>query len=310
MDCKIDYNNIMKTRRLVIDIGTNSVLALLADVSGSSLSVISDQKKTTRLGEGLYSRGELTPEAMRRTADAVCEFAKESDYDDLIMIGTEALRSASNSSLLLRMIGESLGKEPIIVSGLKEAELSFLGARYNLNLESDNIIFIDVGGGSTEFVVARSGEVSSAVSVPIGALKLRESVNQHSIKIYINEAKRAIEKIIIGLKIPPQLSIIATGGTITSTAAIKLGTGHFVAAEVHGSVLTVGDMKEIALKFERTDPEDRIRLIPFDPERAELILPGLAIYLAILGILSRQFLIVSVGGIRFGAALFPDKLLT
>jgi exopolyphosphatase/guanosine-5'-triphosphate,3'-diphosphate pyrophosphatase len=300
----------MSTRRLVIDIGTNSVLALLADVSDTQLSVILDKKKTTRLGEGLSSSGKLSQDAMRRTADAVIEFAKSASYDDLIMIGTEALRLARNSGEFQKMIRDSLGQEPIIISGRREAELSYLGARYNIDLKSDNILLIDVGGGSTELVNARGEAVENAISMPIGALKLKETAEELTLKICIEEAEKIIADAVSSVMINSQTVILATGGTITSAAAIRAGGDRFDAGRIHGAVLTVTEIRDIALRFERSDPARRVSLIPFDPERAELILPGLAIFMAIMDILGRESLIVSVGGIRFGAALYPDKLLT
>lgn len=298
----------MPVRRLVIDIGTNTVLALLADVSDHHLSVISDQRMTTRLGEGLAVNGSLSSAAILRTVEAVVQFAKGANYNELIMIGTEALRMAHNSSDFIKLVKDAVGKEPVIISGLTEAALSFLGSTRDLVINAENILLIDVGGGSTELVMARGGTIGNALSVPIGALRLKETVKGHGIKGYIDEAKRVLLSIIVNLKIPPSLSIIATGGTITSSAAIKMGNGRFDAATVHGSILRMGDIKEIVLKFEKADSESRMRLIPFDPERAELILPGLGIFLAILGIIGQDSLMVSVGGIRYGAALNPEKI--
>ncbi len=299
----------MSIRHLVIDIGTNSVLALLADITDGQLAIISDRKKTTRLGEGLSATGVLSKAAMQRTADAIIEFVSNGKYDELIMIGTEALRIARNSSEFIEMIDGSIGQRPVIVSGLKEAELSFLGALYNLKVAPENILLMDIGGGSSELVIADGTNISAAVSIPVGALKLKETVGDENLDKYKNEASRIIKSIVGKLVVPASTSIIATGGTITSTAAINMGTGRFDSRMVHGSVLTAGEMLKIAMAFESADSDGRRQMIPFDPERAELILPGLAIFLCIMDIIGRDSLTVSGGGIRYGAALHPGKIL-
>jgi exopolyphosphatase / guanosine-5'-triphosphate,3'-diphosphate pyrophosphatase len=299
----------MGTRRLVIDIGTNSVLALLSDVTGDRLSVISDRKQTTRLGEGLSATGNLSPIAMRRTVEAVIGFAKSADYDELFMVGTEALRLARNSHEFSEMIKSAISREPMIISGLKEAELSFLGARYNLNVKLDNVLLIDVGGGSTELVLARGEALLRAISIPVGALKLKENTSQIGLDTYMTKAREIVLKAITDFNVDSEAAILATGGTITSVAAIKTGLDRFNSTMVHGSLLLKGEMRDIASRFENTDAAGRTLLIPFDPERAELILPGLGIFLAIMGITDKRSLVVSAGGLRFGVALYPDKLL-
>jgi exopolyphosphatase/guanosine-5'-triphosphate,3'-diphosphate pyrophosphatase len=300
----------MGIKRLAIDIGTNSVLALLANVEGDRLTVISDRKKTTRLGEGLTANGYLRQLAIHRTAEAITEFVKDAEFDELFMVGTEALRLARNSNEFSKMIMKSTGQEPTIVTGFKEAELTFLGALYNLNVKAENILFIDVGGGSTELVVAMEKTVLDAISIPIGALKLKEITTNDSLESFKSEAKKALEKGMTDIRLIPPFSIIATGGTITSVAAIKEGLAAYNTFNIHGSILTIDNLQEIGLVFEKAGSSGRTRLVPFDPERAELILPGLGIFLAIMGIIEQKSLMVSTGGVRYGLALRPDKLLT
>jgi exopolyphosphatase/guanosine-5'-triphosphate,3'-diphosphate pyrophosphatase len=295
---------------LVIDIGTNSVLALLAKVQEGKLSVIFDKKKTTRLGEGLISTGQLSENAMRRTANAIAEFAKDAQYDSVVLLGTEALRTASNSDQFNRMLESTINFKPLIVSGRKEAELSFLGALYGLPIENDNILLIDVGGGSTELVNSLKGKIKDSISIPIGALKLLELSNNDKIDYYRIVAAISIESAILNFKIASDAAVIATGGTITSVAAMAAGQKSYDSAGIHGMSLDIARLNEIILKFEGADRRTRESLIAFDPERADLILPGLGIFLSVLGIIKKDSLMVSTGGLRFGAALYPEKIWT
>jgi exopolyphosphatase / guanosine-5'-triphosphate,3'-diphosphate pyrophosphatase len=298
----------LKQRRLIIDIGTNSVLSLLVDIDGNKLSIISDRKKTTKLGEGLVKSRKLKPEAIKRTIDAVAEFKNSDQYDKLCLLGTEALRIAENSASFSKALKEAIGCEPVILSGSKEAELSFLGAVYNLNVDQSRNFLIDVGGGSTELVAAHNGVIIDSVSVPIGALKLKESCRSDTLLAYQGIAEDALDAAIAGFHGIPYGTILATGGTITSVAAIKLDTGHFDVDQIHGLKLERDDLLETAARFEMANKQERLSLIPYDPDRADLILPGLGIFLAIMGIIGQESLVVSIGGIRFGAALYPQKI--
>jgi exopolyphosphatase / guanosine-5'-triphosphate,3'-diphosphate pyrophosphatase len=299
---------VLKQRRLIIDVGTNSVLALLADIDGGDLVVILDQKKTTRLGEGLISSGKLSFPAMKRTAEVVAGFVREGDQDLSLIVGTEALRIASNTDTFADMLDVACGQKLNVISGLKEAELTYLGSLYNLKLTSPNIFQIDVGGGSTELTLARNREIVNSISIPTGALKLYEKSRNGSLVDYMETCHEICKKETDGLNVASSDTIVASGGTITSAAAIDAQIKRFDFKTVHGRNLTVKSMKGIADNFEKTSAAARSRLIPFDPQRADLILPGLGIFLTILGIINRDTLVVSAGGLRFGVALYPDKL--
>lgn len=298
-------------KRLVIDIGTNSTLALLARVDGAKLEVISDRKATTRLGKDSMATARLSEESMKRTANAVIAFVRDSKFDKAYLLGTEALRRAGNSSDFKNRLIKETGLELLIISGRKEAELSYLGAIYNLAIESKNAMLIDVGGGSTELVVASEGNIRDSVSVPIGALKLLESLPDDTEDLYGYYTGRGIDYLMNPLANLPVLEnpmLIATGGTITSAAAILADLREYDPMRIHGSPLELEQLRTIAKQFEHSDPVKRREFIPFDPDRAELILPGLGIFLAFLSIIERDSLIVSTGGLRFGAALHPEKI--
>ena len=295
-------------RRLVIDIGTNSVLALLAIVDGERLSVIFDNKKTTKLGEGLIATGRLSEAAISRTVGAISNFSKLDQYDEIFLVGTEALRIAKNSGDFSKALKNEIGLESTIIKGIKEAELSFLGSLYNLNIDKSDILLIDVGGGSSEMVKGENARMTQSLSIPIGALKLKEMSDSDSIDKYINLAKTIIKDKIDDVHINESATVLGTGGTIASTAAIAGGLLDFNATRIHGSILTTTQLTKITMDFQNASAQQRESLIPFDPERADIMLPGLGIYLAILGIIDKDSLVVSTGGLRYGAALYPDKI--
>lgn len=296
-------------RRLVIDIGTNSILALLADISGDDLTVISDRMKTTRLGEGLAGSGRLSPAAMMRTADAVLMLMEDIECDSIELIGTEAMRTASNASELAGLLAERTKQKLTILTGRKEAELMYLGALYRLNLTGKKALVVDVGGGSSEFILGKMKKIMEIRSVPVGAMGLEETVACDSLAYYCDRASEILADELTFARDLDEADIIATGGTITSVAAIALGLKKYDPDSIHGYHLSVKALNEIASKFENENPENRRMLIPFDPDRADLILPGAGIFLAVCGILKAKELIVSAGGLRFGAALYPERII-
>jgi exopolyphosphatase/guanosine-5'-triphosphate,3'-diphosphate pyrophosphatase len=299
----------MSSRRLVIDIGTNSVLALLADVSGNDLVVISDRRMSTRLGERLTGFGRLSQQAMIRTADAISLFMEDIEYDSVTLIGTEALRTAANSAEFTGLLQEMMKQELTILTARQEAELTYLGALFGLNRTGENVLVVDVGGGSSEFIVGKMENIIDIRSIPVGALTLKESTAEDSLMHYYDRARTILVDELTFARELDGGELIATGGTITSVAAMASGMEKYDPDSIHGYLLSVKALNEIASKFENLNLDERRMLIPFDPERADLILPGVGIFLAIFGILEAKEVTVSAGGLRFGAALYPERLI-
>lgn len=295
-------------KRLIVDIGTNSVLALLVVQSEDGMKVISDRQTTTRLGEGISKTGRLSEHAMSRTAEAIKSFVRNTEFDSIFLLGTEALRVASNSDEFIELVELKSGYRPVVVSGRQEAELTFMGALFELEMLSGNIIVADVGGGSTEIISGKKGRIVDMVSVPLGALKLRQSVRVDRIDAYKEYATDIIGDRQFFETLPRINSVIGVGGTITSMAAVALGLSEYDPGAVHGYLMNRAELQSIATRFESVSDKIRRELIPFDPQRADLISAGAGIFLAIMGIIGVKGLIVSNGGLRFGAALSPEKV--
>lgn len=295
-------------RRLVIDIGTNSVLALLAEIDNGEIKIVFDDRYTARLGEELASTGKLSDAAMDRTARSVSGFLARERFDEALLLGTEALRAASNTGDFLARVAGITGKEITVLSGEKEAFLTYVGALHGLSDIARNIMVIDVGGGSSEVSVGIAGAFAHAVSVPVGAATLHDPDGEDALESYSRRAVRMIMDKIGGMELGESDQIVATGGTITSLAAIHLGMDRYDPPRIHGINLSVEEIMKIARRFEGVGVKKRQDLIPLDPARADLVLPGAGIILALLGISGRDRLRVSTGGLRFGAVLKPEVI--
>ncbi len=290
--------------------GTNSILALNAKIGDGEISVVSDMKVTTRLGEGLQKSGLLSGEAMKRTVGAISEILAQKNFDSATIIGTEAVRKAANKSEFIELIKKECGLEPVVISGESEARLSYYGAFYNLQIDNSDVLLVDMGGGSTELIFGSGDNITDSVSVPIGAMILKDATSTDSLKEYGSFAEIVFAKELERFSQNSPGTLVATGGTITSAGAIYKKMTEFKASEIHGMRLTVKILTEIGEEFEKLGPGKRKSLIPFDPQRADLMLPGLGIFLTLLGIFKKDEIVISNGGLRYGAALRPELVVS
>ena len=287
----------------VIDIGSNSVLLIVSNQSGN---IVLDIDEVTKLGEGLSKTPFLRPEAIKRTVDAVCKFyrlARERGATRVIAVGTMALRVAKNSEEFLQEVKNQCDLEVKILSGEEEARLSYEAAVTSLvNIDQPVAVF-DVGGKSTEIIIGVGKVPKYLKSVDIGALTLLEisnidfkkSVSEIQLKELMRRAEHFLSPFISQARVEKTIGI---GGTVTNLAAIKLGLTKYEGNRVHGLKISYTEIISI-LKILSSQPVELRRMVSgLQPERAELIIPGLSIVLAILNLFGQDELIVSDWGLR------------
>jgi exopolyphosphatase/guanosine-5'-triphosphate,3'-diphosphate pyrophosphatase len=164
-------------RRAVIDVGTNSIKLLVADVAGRNVQPVHEESRQTRLGKGFYETRQLQPDAIARTAEAVAEFAKtarEHKVATIRAIATSAARDAVNADELTSAIQRASGLKVEIISGGQEAGLAFQGVTTDMELANAPLLLLDVGGGSTQFILGRGECTHFAHSFQFGAVRLLE----------------------------------------------------------------------------------------------------------------------------------------
>ena len=168
-------------RGAVIDIGTNTVKLLVADVSGRQMVPVAAKDRTTRLGEGVDDSKRLLPAAMARTIRAIQDFLAEArglGATDCVAVATSAAREAANRDEFLGQVRHECGLEVELISGEREAELIFRGVSSDPEWSSAAILVVDVGGGSAEFIQGAGGEMEIFRSLPLGALRLTEKFGE------------------------------------------------------------------------------------------------------------------------------------
>lgn len=254
----------------VIDIGSNSVrLMFVADGK-----VLYKALNTTRLGEGLADKPFLKPDAIERSAKAVCDFyakALSEGAEKVFAFATAAVRSAENRALFLDKVEKDCGLRIEVISGEEEAEIGILGALGN----ADGGV-IDIGGASTEIVIKNAGTMVYKKSVNIGVVRLKDSCGRDRQALY-EVAEKAVEE----YGDVPTAEMYAIGGTATTLSAIQQRLETYSSEKITGSVITAEEMQALADKLLSMSVEE-IAALPCMPKGRADVLTGGAVLFTVL----------------------------
>ena len=298
-------------RFATIDLGSNTVRLLVVEAfaDGSWRPLLHDQR-VTRLGEGLASNGALSLAAMARTAGVVQEYvgrAAAADASEVRIVATSAMREATNGREFAAALERATGTSVHIVSGEEEARLTVRGIQAALGPPADRLLAFDIGGGSTEFILAEHGQVTNAVSLKLGVVPLAE---RHPFPgpVEPDRYARLVDEIRAQLvrELPPAIAgaavseLIGTAGTATTLAALDLSLQRYDAARVQGHRMSRAAIARVAQRLAAIDVAARAALPCLEPGRADLIVPGVAIVVAALEVIGAGTLIVSDWGLREG----------
>lgn len=282
-----------------IDVGTNSVRLLVADIRSGKIQPLLKDLITTRIGKGMATSSYLKLEAITRTVDAVAGFYRNAQRfaaDKIYIFATSAVRDASNKEVFICETEKRLGITPQILSGEEEAKLSFLGATSAFQGEDllKNIVVIDIGGGSTEIIFKK--DTVHGVSLPMGAVRLAEKPLSSSeiAKLFFAEVENVPYK---------KPFIVGVGGTATSLAAIAQGLVKYDTSKVHGYKLTTTVVNQVNAKLHKLTLQERENLPGLDPRRADIIPYGSEILATLLRLFNADSLTVSESDILEGRIL-------
>lgn len=305
-------------RRAVIDIGTNSVKLLVAELAGSFVTPMHEEGRQTRLGRGFYETRRLQPGPLRDTAQAVAAFAaraRELGAATPRVIATSAARDATNADELLAAVRAASGLDVQVISGEQEARWAFAGACTHPTLASRSLLLLDTGGGSSEFIIGRNGQSHFHHSYPLGSVRLAESLphsdpptaedfagcRAHLRTFLDNTIVPSVRDALA--REPDQVALVATGGTASVLAMMELGLRQFHRARIEAVEFTTARIAEWTTRIWSLPLAARRELPGLPPERADIILFGVAIFEAIMAAFQLGPLRVSTRGLRFGALL-------
>jgi exopolyphosphatase/guanosine-5'-triphosphate,3'-diphosphate pyrophosphatase len=322
-------------RRAVIDVGTNSIKLLVADVAGRNVQPVHEESRQTRLGKGFYETHRLQPDAIARTAEAVAEFAKtarENKAASIRVIATSAARDAVNHCDLTSAIERASGLKVEIISGEHEAELAFQGVTADMKLAGTPLLLLDVGGGSAEFILGQGEHKHFAHSFPLGTVRLMEKF-PHSdpptrgefiacrdwIKNFLqSEVRPKLEPAFadeaasarrrpallreVGSKFG-EIQLVSTGGTMSILARIESKLDRYDRARIEATRLDLEQVKAHRRHLWSLPLAGRKEIVGLPKLHADVILTGVLIYEAVMEEFGFKQLRVSTRGLRFAAVM-------
>jgi exopolyphosphatase/guanosine-5'-triphosphate,3'-diphosphate pyrophosphatase len=295
-------------RYAVFDLGSNSIKCVMAETRGRGVHILHEESIGTRLAENLIDTCVLRPEAIERTLEALrCLRAKadELGVQHFRAVATSAVRDSRNRREFLRAAKKVLGFPVRLLSGAEEAETIFAGVTADPHWRGHDIFIVDIGGGSAEWVQGGHGKFQKRISLPLGAVRLRERF-LHAYPVAPDTADLLVETVRAQIAHPlahyslGTRRLVGTGGTITCLVAIHKKLRHFDPSKIDHASLTIDEVRGLLHSFTCKTLE-KLRSIPgLPPKRADLILPGTAVVLATMELLGVKRLHVSVRGLRYG----------
>ena len=295
-------------RYAVFDLGSNSIKCVMAETSARGIRILHEESIGTRLAEHLIATCELRPEAIARTLDAlrpIRAHAAKLGIQHFRAVATSAVRDSRNRREFLRAAREVLGFPVRLLSGTEEAETIFSGVSADSHWRGKDIFILDIGGGSAEWVQGRHAKMEKRISLPLGAVRLRERF-LHTYPVASDTADLLVETIRGQIAHPlahyclgPR-RLVGTGGTITCLVAIHKKLAHFDPQKIDHASLTIEQVRALLHSFIGRTLDQLRRLRGLPPKRADLIIPGTAVVLATMKLLGAQRLHVSVRGLRYG----------
>jgi exopolyphosphatase/guanosine-5'-triphosphate,3'-diphosphate pyrophosphatase len=291
-----------------IDIGSNTLLLLITDDTGGTLRPIVDECDFGRLGQGLAHSNNLHPDAVARSLEVVRRYRTLMDAHELAgvaCVGTQALREAENRDVFVGPAEEILGCTIEIIAGEREAELVATAVIKDFPERcQDELLCVDVGGASTEFIRIRGGELVSVVSLPIGAVRLSEAflTSDPPTATETKNLYEAISAQLATLELPEKAQLVGSAGTATSIASIALALEQYDPIQIHGYELSRKVVGSVAQSLLSTTVADKRQLTGLAPKRADVIAGGVAIYDRVMQELGASAMLVSDRGVRWGLA--------
>jgi exopolyphosphatase/guanosine-5'-triphosphate,3'-diphosphate pyrophosphatase len=313
----------VSTKFAAIDIGSNSSLLLILELEASALArVVVDTKASTRLSAGTQYGDAIGAEALQRQFAALDRFAgllREHHVEATVACGTQVFRVASNGRAIAEEISRRYGWQMEIIAGEREAELSYKAATTGLMNAGARRIVLDVGGGSSEVVFGKGDKITWSKSYPVGAVSLTErfELDQIATATNLDAASAYLDQALTGLGAVNDLNpagsagpfdVIAVGGTATTLAAISQGQKYFVPGAIHGVELDRLTIQDQVVQLGSLNASQRRNLIPFDPDRSEIIVGGALIIALLMDKLDSKRITVSNCGLRWGLIIdaFPQ----
>jgi exopolyphosphatase/guanosine-5'-triphosphate,3'-diphosphate pyrophosphatase len=302
-------------RSAAVDVGSNTLRMLIGEVHGAALSRLCSDRVITRLAEGTRDSGMLGKESMRRSLSALRDFSsmiREYGVSRVAAVGTSALRDAANSSEFIDAVLQETGIQIEIISGTREAELTSKGVLLGFGKDQPLLLIIDIGGGSTEWILLRPDQTESPSygSLNLGVINLLERfaktdpLSESDLSRLNEEIDSHISALGFSRKTPLSSSssvrLVGTGGTITTLASLHLGLTTYDHEKIHMHGIAIDNLYDLRHLLLSLPLSERREIKGLEPERADLIIPGILLTIKFMEFFGFQEITASDYGLLEG----------
>lgn len=312
------YRDDGEKRIAAIDIGSNSIRQIVADVSPTgSIRVVDEMKAAPRLGAGLAKSGRLDEAGIVAATDAVARMvtlARHLGAKRVEAVATSAVRDAENGGDFVDAVKKACGLRVRLLKGEEEARLSWVSAIKHFDLGIGRAVVMDIGGGSLELALSADGLVERLVSVPFGTIRMTEKFLKpeatfkkvRKLRKFVREDIRRI----LPVRDWRGARVIGSGGTFTNLAGMLLARqGVQTARSVHGTRIVREDLEHLLDTLQEMSTDERSQVPGLNPARADIIVAGLAVAAEVMARLESRALFCSAYGIREGLLLDVAKVV-
>ena len=286
-----------------IDIGTNSMRLLIADYKNNKIENRKKYINITRIGQGVDDKGYITEEALERNLNALKEFADkciEEKCEKVYCMGTSALRDSKNGQDFVNRAKELTNIDVKIICGEEESNLGFMGVLEGAGGDKSNyILVLDIGGGSTEFIVGNEDGIKFCKSENVGALRMTEKfittdpISDEEFNKMSDFIEKTISSTLDKIKGMHVSKLVGIGGAITSLSAMNQQLEVYSMEKVHNSVVTKKDLEKILQNLKKMTLSDKKMLKGLQPKRADIITSGVKILHIIMEKLEFEEIMIS-----------------
>jgi exopolyphosphatase/guanosine-5'-triphosphate,3'-diphosphate pyrophosphatase len=300
-------------RWATIDVGTNTVLLLVAERRGATLAPVLERAEITRLGRGVDASGRLEAAAIRDTVAVLAAYGRDAralGATVLACVATSAARDAANGADFFSAARAAAGLDPEVIAGAEEARLVWTSAWRDFGVPGEPLAVLDVGGGSTELSFGDGPSPRGRESLQVGAVRLTErhvrgdpppAEEVGRLRAAARDALRPLAA--IGR---PGGRLVGVAGTVTTLSAVSQALPSYDAARVHGATLALDEVERLAALLARLTVRERAALPGMEPKRADVILAGALVVAEAMRTMGFDRLTVSDRGVRWG--LLYDRL--
>ncbi|HEY4321385.1 MAG TPA: Ppx/GppA phosphatase family protein [Gemmatimonadales bacterium] len=301
-----------RERIAAIDVGSNSIRLVVAEYDpATGFDIIDEVKDQPRLGTRVETTGMLDRSAMARAYAALKRMKEVADrrgVTRMTAVATSAVRDARNGPAFAERVRDQLGIPLEIIDGDREAELSWRSVAHHFRLEHSRTLVADIGGGSLELIGAVDGLVETTISLPLGAVRLTEEfmatpqTRRSDIAVLRRHIRRTLRKA-LPWRDWAQAVVIGSGGSFTNLARIAAARAGRPDDAIHGTTVSTGEVESLLEWLAARTPEERTQIPGLNPQRADIIVAGVAVVAELLAALNAREVTASAYGLREGLLL-------